>query len=175
VTAHPNAPVFYLSTGAWNVAPALTRFLSRNLYPPGPLLLTDWGPDVRSLVPERAGAQAGDARTACGGVPGHPLVAHRRRRAARPGDLRQLRRVTSRQRRRGGHPAAVSDAIGARRWSAEYRRRFRFSGSARAAVDVRSRWRRAGPPAERNRFALVRFSGRSATAWQSGRTASAAG
>ena len=44
VTAHPQAPVFYLSTGAWNVAPALTRFLSRNLYPPGPLLLTDWGP-----------------------------------------------------------------------------------------------------------------------------------
>jgi phosphatidate phosphatase APP1 len=44
VTAHPDAPVFYLSTGAWNVAPALTRFLSRNLYPRGPLLLTDWGP-----------------------------------------------------------------------------------------------------------------------------------
>ena len=44
VTAHPDAPVLYLSTGAWNVAPALTRFLSRNLYPPGPLLLTDWGP-----------------------------------------------------------------------------------------------------------------------------------
>ena len=46
VTAHPDAPVFYLSTGAWNVAPALTRFLSRNLYPPGPLLLTDWGPST---------------------------------------------------------------------------------------------------------------------------------
>ncbi|HEY0812588.1 MAG TPA: phosphatase domain-containing protein [Pseudonocardia sp.] len=44
VTAYPNAPVFYLSTGAWNAAPTLTRFLSRNLYPPGPLLLTDWGP-----------------------------------------------------------------------------------------------------------------------------------
>ena len=44
VTAHPDAPIFYLSTGAWNVAPALTRFLSRNLYPFGPLLLTDWGP-----------------------------------------------------------------------------------------------------------------------------------
>ncbi|HET6825468.1 MAG TPA: phosphatase domain-containing protein [Amnibacterium sp.] len=42
--AHPEAPVLYLSTGAWNVAPTLTRFLSRNLYPPGPLLLTDWGP-----------------------------------------------------------------------------------------------------------------------------------
>lgn len=43
-TAHPGAPIFYLSTGAWNVAPALTRFLSRHLYPAGPLLLTDWGP-----------------------------------------------------------------------------------------------------------------------------------
>jgi phosphatidate phosphatase APP1 len=42
--AHPGSPVFYLSTGAWNVAPALTRFLSRHLYPAGPLLLTDWGP-----------------------------------------------------------------------------------------------------------------------------------
>ena len=44
VRAHPGAPVIYPSTGAWNVAPTLTRFLSRNLYPAGPLLLTDWGP-----------------------------------------------------------------------------------------------------------------------------------
>jgi len=29
---------------AWNAAPALSRFLARNLYPMGPLLLTDWGP-----------------------------------------------------------------------------------------------------------------------------------
>lgn len=43
-TSHPGSPVIYLSTGAWNVAPTLTRFLSRNLYPVGPLLLTDWGP-----------------------------------------------------------------------------------------------------------------------------------
>ncbi len=42
--AHPGTPVIYLSTGAWNVAPTLTRFLSRNLFPAGPLLLTDWGP-----------------------------------------------------------------------------------------------------------------------------------
>ncbi len=41
---HPGAPVVYLSTGAWNVAPVLTRFLERNLYPQGALLLTDWGP-----------------------------------------------------------------------------------------------------------------------------------
>src|SRR5699024_2812620 len=38
------SPVLYVSTGAWNVAPTITRFLSRHLYPSGPLLLTDWGP-----------------------------------------------------------------------------------------------------------------------------------
>jgi phosphatidate phosphatase APP1 len=42
--AHPRSPVLYVSTGAWNVAPTLSRFLNRNLYPAGPLLLTDWGP-----------------------------------------------------------------------------------------------------------------------------------
>lgn len=42
--AHPEAPTFYLSTGAWNVAPAIRRFLERHGYPRGPLLLTDWGP-----------------------------------------------------------------------------------------------------------------------------------
>ncbi len=42
--AHPGAFVIYLSTGPWNVAPALEQFLARNGYPPGPLLLTDWGP-----------------------------------------------------------------------------------------------------------------------------------
>ena len=42
--AHPGAPIVYLSTGAWNVAPTLTRFFERNLYPRGALLLTDWGP-----------------------------------------------------------------------------------------------------------------------------------
>jgi phosphatidate phosphatase APP1 len=41
---HPDAPALYLSTGAWNVAPTLGRFLARHGYPPGPLLLTDWGP-----------------------------------------------------------------------------------------------------------------------------------
>ena len=41
---HPGAPVVYLSTGAWNVAPTLTRFLARHGFPDGPLLLTDWGP-----------------------------------------------------------------------------------------------------------------------------------
>lgn len=46
--SEPGSPVVYLSTGPWNAAPALSRFLERNLYPMGPLLLTDWGP-----TPER--------------------------------------------------------------------------------------------------------------------------
>lgn len=41
---HPGIPFMYLSTGAWNAAPTLSRFLSRNLYPAGSMLLTDWGP-----------------------------------------------------------------------------------------------------------------------------------
>lgn len=40
---HPEAPVIYLSTGPWNAAPTLARFITRNMYPPGALLLTDWG------------------------------------------------------------------------------------------------------------------------------------
>ncbi|MDM4761788.1 DUF2183 domain-containing protein [Galbitalea sp. SE-J8] len=46
VRDHPGSPVIYLSTGSWNVAPTLTRFLQRHLYPAGALLLTDWGPSV---------------------------------------------------------------------------------------------------------------------------------
>ena len=41
---HGGAPVFYLSTGAWNVAPALARFVRRHGFPEGVMLLTDWGP-----------------------------------------------------------------------------------------------------------------------------------
>lgn len=41
---HPGCPMVYLSTGAWNVAPTLKRFLTRHLFPDGAMLLTDWGP-----------------------------------------------------------------------------------------------------------------------------------
>jgi phosphatidate phosphatase APP1 len=41
---HPGAPIVYVSTGAWNTLPFLRRFLHRNRFPSGPLLLTDWGP-----------------------------------------------------------------------------------------------------------------------------------
>jgi len=39
-----DAVIVYLSTGAWNTAPALSGFLDRHGYPAGPLLMTDWGP-----------------------------------------------------------------------------------------------------------------------------------
>ena len=42
-------PVVYLSTNAWNVAPALRRFLDHHRFPAGPLLLTDWGPTNTGL------------------------------------------------------------------------------------------------------------------------------
>jgi phosphatidate phosphatase APP1 len=41
---HPDLFVVYLSTGAWNTAGALSRFLHHHGFPRGPLLLTDWGP-----------------------------------------------------------------------------------------------------------------------------------
>ncbi|TIC84417.1 phosphatase domain-containing protein [Nocardioides sp. GY 10127] len=41
---HERPFAVYLSTGAWNVAPAIERFLRRHRYPAGPMLLTDWGP-----------------------------------------------------------------------------------------------------------------------------------
>jgi glycosyltransferase involved in cell wall biosynthesis len=40
----PHVPVVYLSNGPWNLAGPLGRFLERSGFPPGALLLTDWGP-----------------------------------------------------------------------------------------------------------------------------------
>lgn len=42
--ARPGTPVLYLSTGAWNVVPALERLFRRSGLPAGPMLMTDWGP-----------------------------------------------------------------------------------------------------------------------------------
>lgn len=42
--ARPGMPFVYLSTGSWNIATNLARFLQRQGYPQGPMLLTDWGP-----------------------------------------------------------------------------------------------------------------------------------
>lgn len=49
LAGQPGAPIFYLSTGAWNTQPILTRFLRRHGFPSGPALLTDWGPTNDSV------------------------------------------------------------------------------------------------------------------------------
>jgi len=41
---NPGSPIVYVSTGAWNTLPFVRRFLHRQRFPSGPLLLTDWGP-----------------------------------------------------------------------------------------------------------------------------------
>ncbi|MCZ2822680.1 DUF2183 domain-containing protein [Modestobacter sp. VKM Ac-2977] len=43
VQEHPHAPVVYLSNGPWNLAGPVARFLDRNRFPAGALLMTDWG------------------------------------------------------------------------------------------------------------------------------------
>jgi phosphatidate phosphatase APP1 len=40
----PHVPVVYLSNGPWNLAGPVGSFLERSGFPPGALLLTDWGP-----------------------------------------------------------------------------------------------------------------------------------
>ena len=66
---HPEAPVLYLSTGAWNVAPTLRRFLARNGYPGGPLLLTDWGPTNTGWFRSGMQHKLGEPRAAHGELP----------------------------------------------------------------------------------------------------------
>ncbi|MDR1513531.1 MAG: DUF2183 domain-containing protein [Propionibacteriaceae bacterium] len=41
---HPGSPTFYVSTGTWNTLPFLDRFTLHHGFPPGPMLLSDWGP-----------------------------------------------------------------------------------------------------------------------------------
>jgi phosphatidate phosphatase APP1 len=44
----PHTPVIYLSNGPWNLAGPITSFLERHGFPPGALLLTDWGISPRA-------------------------------------------------------------------------------------------------------------------------------
>jgi len=43
-SADGRAPVFYVSTGAWNFYDMTERFLETHGFPAGPLVMTDWGP-----------------------------------------------------------------------------------------------------------------------------------
>ena len=48
VDGAPHAPVVYLSNGPWNLAGPITQFLERQGFPPGAVLLTDWGISPRA-------------------------------------------------------------------------------------------------------------------------------
>ena len=103
---HPGAPIIYVSTGAWNTAPTLTRFLKNHGYPARAAAAHRLGPDEHRLVPQRPGAQAGLPGPAGPRLPRDPLAAHRRRRPARPEDLPGLRRGATRAGRRDRDPPA---------------------------------------------------------------------
>ena len=72
--ANPDAPTFYLSTGAWNVAPAVRRFLERHGYPVGPLLLTDWGPTNTGWFRSGRAHKLATLRRLIGELPGTRFV-----------------------------------------------------------------------------------------------------
>lgn len=52
---NPKAPVFYLSTGAWNTYDTLQNFMQEHGFPKAPMLLTDWGPTQTKLF--RSGSE----------------------------------------------------------------------------------------------------------------------
>ena len=49
LTERAGAPVFYLSTSPWNLHDLLVEFADLRGFPPGPFLLTDWGPGRGAL------------------------------------------------------------------------------------------------------------------------------
>ena len=108
------------------------------------------GADQHGMVPQRPGAQAGGAAPAGAGVPADPLGPGRRRRAARPQDLRRLR---PRPPRGGGgdrHPSADPGRAGPLARHPGLQRGVRAPG-APAGPDLprRRRLRPPAPPARR--------------------------
>jgi len=66
------APVFYVSTGAWNLHAVLERFLARHNFPTGPLLMTDWGPGGSWLF--REGSMLFKSRVITALIDEHPQL-----------------------------------------------------------------------------------------------------
>ena len=66
------APVFYVSTGAWNLHEPMEQFLARHGFPTGPLVMTDWGPGVGWLF--REGSVAFKSRMVLDLIAEHPQL-----------------------------------------------------------------------------------------------------
>jgi phosphatidate phosphatase APP1 len=67
---HPDVFVVYVSTGAWNTALPLARFLDHHGFPRGPLLLTDWGPTPTGWFRSGAEHKQGALRRLLDELPG---------------------------------------------------------------------------------------------------------
>ncbi|WP_448613968.1 App1 family protein [Modestobacter sp. URMC 112] len=97
----PHVPVVYLSNGPWNLAGPLAGFLQRAGFPPGALLLTDWGPSPtrwfrdgrahkRSSLRRLATDLPGVAWTLVGDTSEHDPALYREFAAAEPGRVRAV-------------------------------------------------------------------------------------
>ena len=172
---HPGAPIVYVSTGAWNTAPHADPVPAPHGYPAGPAAAHRLGADQLRVVPVGAGAQAGLPAPAGQRVPPHPVAARRRRRPARPEDLRRLRRAAPGPGRGHRDPRAHAQRAGAlarhpgvqrgaRARRDRHRRRCRCaarptataccasSGSPSSADVRRPVWTRLSPLASRRRL-----------------------
>ena len=113
------------------------------------------GADGRPVVPQRPGAQGRHPGPVGPRVPEGALAAGRRRRPARPGDLRRVRRRPPGQRGGGGDPAALPDPVGAGRWPARSpQRRPARLRPGRPTLAVRPGRCRPVAPAPRHRVDL---------------------
>ncbi|HZH18819.1 MAG TPA: phosphatase domain-containing protein [Geodermatophilus sp.] len=66
----PHAPVVYVSNGPWNLAGPITHFLERHDFPPGALLLTDWGITPRAWFRSGRAHKRGSLERLAGDLPG---------------------------------------------------------------------------------------------------------
>jgi phosphatidate phosphatase APP1 len=69
-SGEPHVPVVYLSNGPWNLAGPLSRFLERAGFPPGALLLTDWGPTPSRLFRDGRAHKRAALRRLAADLPG---------------------------------------------------------------------------------------------------------
>lgn len=65
-----HAPVLYLSNGPWNLAGPLSRFLERNHFPVGAVLMTDWGLSADRWLRDGKAHKAGSLERLADDFPG---------------------------------------------------------------------------------------------------------
>jgi phosphatidate phosphatase APP1 len=116
----PHVPVVYLSNGPWNLAGPLAGFLQRAGFPPGALLLTDWGPrptrwfrdgraHKRAALQRLAADLPGVAWTLVGDTSEHDPALYREFAAAAPDRVRAVLLRDATQQRSGARVERLGD------------------------------------------------------------------